>query len=208
VVFALVDKRGRVIGTYPVRLGQGATEAKRILPKPGPGQRIVAYSTNATGVSANAPAGGNVVNLPTTLAPDRPTGGWELFGERLTAPLIFAGGSAQLTEEGMAALDRIARQVKARGNGRVFVSGFARQGGGTEQYLAILSKRRAHAVAQYLSARGVRQWIRYWGIGARTEAVGVPDDRQVQVTWSAQAIPKTMRSAVWMQAPQADPPAG
>ncbi len=97
-------------------------------------------------------------------------------------------------------LDRMARTVKARGNGRVFVTGFARQGGGTEQYLKILSQRRASAVAQYLSSRGVDQWIRYWGAGARTEEVGVPDDRQVQVTWSAKALPQTIASARWMQA--------
>ena len=199
VVFAVVGADGTVVARYSVRLGSGATQATRIMPKPAPGQKVVAYVTNASGVSANAPDGSNVVNMPTAVAPDRKTGSWRLFGTQLAAPLIFAGGSARLTDHGMAVLDRIAHKIRARGHGRVFVSGFARQGGGTEQYLKILSKRRAHAVAQYLSARGVRQWIRYWGVGARTEEVGVPDDRQVQVAWSAAAIPKTMRSADWMQ---------
>jgi outer membrane protein OmpA-like peptidoglycan-associated protein len=42
---------------------------------------------------------------------------------------------------------------------------------------------RAKAVANYLSARGVRAWIRYQGYGAVTSQIGTWEDRKVEIRW-------------------------
>lgn len=108
----------------------------------------------------------------------------------LGKPIIFNGGSAALDTRDKKQLRAIARQAKAS-NERLFVTGFARKGGGTKSELASLSTKRAQAAATYLSKQGVRVWIRYWGAGS-LNGTGALSDRRVEVRTSAAPIPRTL----------------
>jgi outer membrane protein OmpA-like peptidoglycan-associated protein len=76
-----------------------------------------------------------------------------------------------------------------KNGGRVFITGFVRNQGGDPRFQKRLSADRAQQVAQYLSARGVKTWIRYDGFGPYRKGQGQARDRRVEVRWSADEIP-------------------
>jgi outer membrane protein OmpA-like peptidoglycan-associated protein len=147
------------------------------------GQQVEAYTENWLGVSTNAPWGSNVVRAATTnivSASGKPT----LAGGKLVVSrIIFDPASPLLDDADKAQLDRIVWSLANKG-GLVLISGFARQNKvDTKRFLDNLSVERAKAVANYLSGRGVRAWIRYEGYGAVTRGIGTWEDRKVEIRW-------------------------
>jgi outer membrane protein OmpA-like peptidoglycan-associated protein len=97
--------------------------------------------------------------------------------------IIFDPASPLLDDADKAQLDRIVWSLANKG-GLVLISGFARQNKvDTKRFLDNLSVERAKAVANYLSGRGVRAWIRYEGYGAVTRGIGTWEDRKVEIRW-------------------------
>ena len=107
--------------------------------------------------------------------------------------MLFDPDSPELTQQARAVLDGVVRYARQNG-GRVFITGFVRNQGGDRRDQKRLSDARAAQVAEYLSARGVQTWIRYNGYGAYRNGQGLPQDRRVEVRWSADEIPSLPRA--------------
>jgi outer membrane protein OmpA-like peptidoglycan-associated protein len=87
-----------------------------------------------------------------------------------------AKGSARLDANDKAQLRAAATRLKTT-LAPVYVTGHA---GAERGAAASLSLQRARTVAQYLSAQGVRVWIRFDGIGDQ-HAKGRPSDRRAEI---------------------------
>jgi outer membrane protein OmpA-like peptidoglycan-associated protein len=169
------------------------------------GYRVRVFTTNDAGVSNRAPMGANVLEAATTRG-KRPNGTPILFGDRIVKPVLFNPDSPELDRKARKVLNKVVRYSKDNG-GRVFITGFVRNQGGDPRFQKRLSADRAQQVAQYLSARGVRTWIRYNGYGAYREGQGLPRDRRVEVRWSADEIPnlRSTRANLPFQGPTTSP---
>ncbi len=183
VVFVVRNADGSVARTVRVEASpKSATVATKIagLAK---GQRLDAYTENWLGVSHTAPSGSNVIRAATSRQKTK-AGSPVLIGSQLAVSrVIFDPASPLLDSSDKAELDTLAAKIGKKG-GLVLVSGFARQNQvDTKGFLRDLSIERAKAVANYLSARGVRAWIRYQGYGATTKQIGTWEDRKVEIRW-------------------------
>ena len=188
-VVVVRNAQGKAVSRINVEMRDGQGEALVTVPFVGDGYTVDVYNVNDVGVSTGALVGSPLVKA-TTITKRTSTGRPTLFGSRIGKPVIFTGGSAKLDAQDKKRLRAIAREAKASTD-RVFVTGFARKGGGTEDELASLSTKRARAAATYLSRQGVRVWIRYWGAGS-LNGTGKASDRRVEVRTSAQPIPRTL----------------
>ena len=188
-VVVVRNAAGKVVSRINIELEPGQSQTRVTVPYVAEGYTVDVYNVNQVGVSTGALTRSPLVRATTITmrgADRRPT----LFGATLGKPIIFTGGSAALSAEAKRQLNAIARGANAGGE-RLFVTGFARKGGGSQGELASLSTRRAQAAAQYLSKRGVRVWIRYWGAGS-LNGTGAVTDRRVEVRTSASGIPRTL----------------
>lgn len=188
-VVVVRDPSGRVVSRINIDLEPGQTQSRVTVPFVAEGYTVNVYNVNEVGVSPGALTQSPLIRATTITnrtANQRPS----LFGTPLGAPIIFTGGSATLSPQARTQLDRIAQTANAS-NERLFITGFARKGGGTTNELASLSTRRAQAAAQYLADRGVRVWIRYWGAGT-LNSTGKNLDRRVEIRTSAAPIPRTL----------------
>lgn len=188
-VVVVRNAEGKVISRLNVALKSGQGEIEVTVPYVAEGFTVDVYNVNEVGVSTGALIRSPLVRA-TTITKRTSTGKPRLFGEMLGEPIIFNGGSAKLDRRDKKQLRAIAREAK-KSNERLFVTGFARKGGGSARELASLSTRRARAAATYLSKRGVRVWIRYWGAGT-LNGTGQASDRRVEVRTSAAPIPRTL----------------
>ena len=183
------NAHGTIISRINVALRNGQGEVQVTVPYVAEGFSVDVYNVNEVGVSTGALTRSPLVRATTITKrgeDSQPT----LFGRMLGKPIIFNGNSAALSAQAKRQLNAIARDANARGE-RIFITGFARKGGGTRDELASLSTRRALAAAEYLSKRGVRVWIRYWGAGS-LNGTGAVSDRRVEVRTSAAPIPRTL----------------
>ena len=187
VVFIVFDPDGKVVARIAVEVPEGQETVVATVPFLEEGYQVRTYTTNEAGVSNKAPIGANVLNQPTTLG-KRGDGTPILFGKRIARPVLFDPDSPQLGVRARQTLDRVVRFAERNG-GRVFITGFVRNQGGSVRDQKALSNARAEQVAMYLSRRGVDTWIRYNGYGAYRKGQGEPQDRRVEVRWSNDEIP-------------------
>jgi outer membrane protein OmpA-like peptidoglycan-associated protein len=191
VVLMVFDETGAQRHRVAVNVAPGATVVTARVPFR-ENYQVRAFTTNDAGVSNRAPVGANVLSA-STIQGKRPNGTPILFGKRVAKPILFDPDSPALTAQSRRALDGVVKYSKKNG-GRVFITGFVRNQGGDPRFQKRLSADRAQQVAQYLSARGVRTWIRYNGYGAFRNGQGLPQDRRVEVRWSADEIPNLKRT--------------
>jgi hypothetical protein len=188
-VIVVRDDEGKVITRITVEAVPGRSQSRITVPLIAPGYFVNVYNVNEVGVSMGALATSPLVHATTISSRGRdsaPT----LFGKRIGRTITFDGGLSTLDREDKRVLNGIARSI-ARSTDRIFITGFASKGGGSEAELAALSTDRARAVATYLAERGVRVWMRYWGAGS-LEGVGHPRERRVEIHASALAIPRNL----------------
>ena len=191
VVLLVFDQTGAQRHRVAVEVLPGASEVTAQVPF-GAEYQVRAFTTNDAGVSNRAPIGANVLNASTVVG-KREDGTPILFGKRIAKPVLFDPDSPELTQQARAVLDGVVRYARQNG-GRVFITGFVRNQGGDRRDQKRLSDARAAQVAEYLSARGVQTWIRYNGYGAYRKGQGLPQDRRVEVRWSADEIPSLPRA--------------
>ena len=184
VVFVVRNADGTAARTVRVRVPTNARRVTTRLPQLVNGQRIVTFVENNFGLSPNAPKKRNVVQGRTSRGRDA-EGNPMLIGESLlVSRIIFDPTSPVLDTRDLAQLDRLARSLQGRA-GLLLISGFARQNLIDDaKFLKNLSIERARNVANYLSTKGVRAWIRFDGYGAVTTTPGTADDRRVEIRWS------------------------
>lgn len=187
VVFVVFDEAGRVVARIAVDVPEGQTSVVANVPFLADGYEVRTYTTNEAGVSRKAPVGANLLNRPTTLGKRR-DGTPILFGKQIARPVLFDPDSPALDDQARRTLDKVVR-YSAKNGGRVFITGFVRNQGGSVRDQKALSDARAQQVALYLSKRGVDTWIRYDGYGAYRKGQGLPQDRRVEVRWSDEEIP-------------------
>ena len=188
-VIVVRDGEGKVITRITVEAVPGRSQSRVTIPLIAPGYSVSVYNVNEVGVSLGALAKSPLVHATTISARGRNSAP-ALFGKRIGRTIIFDGGSSALDRGDKRALAGIARSI-ARSTDRIFITGFARKGGGSETELATLSTDRARAVATYLAERGVRVWMRFWGAGS-LDGVGHPRERRVEIHASALAIPRNL----------------
>jgi hypothetical protein len=188
-VVVVRDAKGKVVSRLNVALKGGQGEVQVTVPFIAEGYSVNVYNVNEVGVSVGALTASPLVRATTiTRRGDerRPT----LFGAMLGSPIIFTGASSALSSRAKMQLNAVARSANAS-NERIFITGFARKGGGTANELGSLSTQRARSAAKYLATRGVRVWIRYWGAGS-LNGTGKSVDRRVEVRTSALPIPRSL----------------
>lgn len=200
VVFVVFDAAGKIVARLAIDVPEGETTVVATVPFLAEGYQVRTYTTNEAGVSKRAPIGANVLNRPTTLGKNR-DGTPILFGKRIARPVLFDPDSPALDAQARATLDTVVRYA-AKNGGRVFITGFVRNQGGSVKDQKTLSDARAGQVAMYLSKRGVDTWIRFNGYGAYRKGQGLPQDRRVEVRWSNEEIPGLMETRA---NPVADP---
>jgi outer membrane protein OmpA-like peptidoglycan-associated protein len=184
VVFMVRNADGTTARTVRMKVPAAARRISTRLPRLDDGQRIVTFVENNYGLSPSAPKRRNVVQGPTGRGRDA-AGNPVLFGTSLLVDrIIFDATSPLLDVRDRAQLDRLARELRGRA-GLLLISGFARQNliDGSK-FLKNLSIERARNVANYLSTKGVRAWIRFDGYGAITNEPGTANDRRVDIRWS------------------------
>lgn len=187
VVFVVFDQDGRMIKQTAVSVERDQTVVEAVVPYSSDEYQVRTYTTNEAGVSNKAPIGANVLNQPTVLGKKK-DGTPILFGKKIAKPVLFDPDSPELTAKSIKVLDGVVRYA-AKNGGRVFITGFVRNQGGSVKDQKALSDARAEQVAMYLSKRGVDTWIRYNGYGAYRKGQGLPQDRRVEVRWSNEEIP-------------------
>ena len=188
-VIVVRDDKGKVITRITVEAVPGRSQSRITVPLIAPGYFVNVYNVNEVGVSIGALATSPLVHATTISSRGRDSTP-ALFGKRIGRTITFDGGLSTLDREDKRVLNGIARSI-ARSTDRIFITGFARKGGGSGAELAALSTDRARAVATYLAERGVRVWMRYWGAGS-LEGVGHPRERRVEIHASALAIPRNL----------------
>ena len=171
-VVTVRDRDGRVAARVTVTTPAGEVLADVQVPYVGPGFTVTAYNINANGVSPGASITSPLVRASTLSS----TPGQRYIGTRVGKPIAFAKGSARLDASDKAQLLATATRLKSA-LAPVYVTGHAGSERGTP---TALSLQRARAVAQYLSAQGVRVWIRFDGIGDK-HAKGRPSDRRAEI---------------------------
>ncbi len=184
VVFMVRNADGTTARTVRMKVPSAARRLSARLPRLDEGQRIVTFVENNFGLSPSAPKRRNVVQGATGRGRDT-AGNPVLFGTSLLVDrIIFDATSPLLDVRDRAQLDRLARELRGRA-GLLLISGFARQNliDGSK-FLKNLSIERARNVANYLSTKGVRAWIRFDGYGAITNEPGTANDRRVDIRWS------------------------
>lgn len=187
VVFVIFNEDGQMLRQVAVNVVRDQTVVEAVVPYANDEYQIRTYTTNEAGISNKAPIGANLLNQPTTLG-KRKDGTPILFGKEIAKPVLFDPDSPELTPRAIKVLDGVVRYAKKNG-GRVFITGFVRNQGGSVKDQKALSNARAEQVAMYLSERGVSIWIRYNGYGAYRNGQGLPNDRRVEVRWSDEEIP-------------------
>ena len=187
VVLLVFDERGSKVRQVAVDVPSGQTVVSATVPFREEGYQVRSYTTNEAGVSNRAPIGANVLERPTVLG-KRKDGTPILFGKEIAKPILFDPDSPALDARARQTLDGVVRYA-AKNGGRVFITGFVLNGGGSIRDQKELSSSRAEQVAMYLSTRGVDTWIRYNGFGAYRKGQGLPRDRRVEVRWSNEEIP-------------------
>ena len=173
-VVTVLDRNGQVAARVVVETPPGQELAVVSVPYVGPGFTVTAYNVNAHGVSTGA-----FTTSPLVRASIAPPAGKRFAGERAGKPIAFAKGSATLDRGDKAQLRAIANKL-VRSLAPVYVTGLAGAERRNPGQIRALSVQRARVVAQYLSAQGVRVWIRFDGVGDRY-AKGKPSDRRVEV---------------------------
>jgi large repetitive protein len=184
VVFVVQNADGSTATTVRMKVPPKARQVSTRLPRLSEGQRIMTFVENNFGLSRKSPKKSNVVQGPTGNGYDS-TGQPKLIGASLLVDrIIFDPASPALDVGDQARLNQLARELRGRG-GLLLISGFARQNliDGSK-FLKTLSLERARNVADYLSTKGVRAWIRFDGYGAITTTPGTADDRRVEIRWS------------------------
>lgn len=176
-VVSVLDRAGVVVERVVVPALQGQSVYEVALGQSSAGYQVRAYTVNSVGISRGGTSTSPLVHASTLgVLSSRAK---PLLGKRVGSPVFFAGGSALLDERDRRQLTKIAKSVKASAS-PVFITGFARKGSNSESVLQRLSTQRARAVADFLSDRGVRVWIRFWGV-ASMGGDGTPADRRVEV---------------------------
>lgn len=188
-VVVVRDQSSVVIARISIGVELGQVQIKVTIPFLASGYSVNAYNVNEVGVSRGARFGSSVVHSTTITSRAQsviPT----LFGAPMGRPVAFQGGSSQLNAAGKTYLKTLARAAMAS-EARLFITGFARMGGGSDAELTSLSTQRARVVAHYLSSVGVRVWIRYWGAGTMNGS-GLTSERRVEIRSSALPVPRSL----------------
>ena len=173
-VVTVRDAKGSVAARVVVQTPPGQELAVVTVPFVGRGFTVTAYNVNAHGVSTGAFITSPLVRSQTT--PSTP--GKRFTGSPVGKPITFARGSAALDRGDRQALRAMAKKLTPSLS-HVYVTGLAGPSTDTTRP-RVLSLQRARAVAEFLSAQGVRVWIRFDGVGNRF-AKGRPSDRRVEV---------------------------
>lgn len=188
-VVVVRDAKGKVVSRIELPVKKGQQQAEVIVPFVADGYTVNVYNVNEVGVSTGAIRTSPLVHA-TTITGRGARNSPALFGTPLGKAVIFNAGSAWLDPKDRRQLDVIAQKAKASSQ-RLFITGFARKGGGRTSELAALSTKRARAVATYLAKQGVRVWLRYWGVGS-LNGTGRAADRRVEIRTSSAAIPRSL----------------
>ena len=184
VVFLIRNADGTTARTVRVKVSTKNRRISTRLPQLVNGQRIVMFVENDFGLSPSAPKRRNVVQGRTSRGRDAAGNPMLFGGSLLVSRIIFDPTSPVLDARDLAQLDRLARSLRGRA-GLLLISGFARQNLIDDpKFLKNLSIDRARNVANYLSTKGVRAWIRFDGYGAVSTTPGTADDRRVEIRWS------------------------
>jgi hypothetical protein len=188
-VIVVRNDKGRIVSRINVELEPGQSILRVTVPYVAEGYLVNVYNANEVGVSTGAIERSPLVRA-TTITQRGKDQKPSLFGTQLGRPIIFTSGSAKLSSQAKRQLNAIARNANARGE-RLFITGFAHKSNTIKNEPASLSTRRAHAAAKYLSQRGVRVWIRYWGAGS-LNGTGTAFERRAEVRTSPNQIPPTL----------------
>ena len=183
------DKSGKLVARVVIAVKSDESEVSVTVPYSADGYSVSVYNVNSVGVSRGADTSSGLVHA-STITSRTASGTPELFGAQIVTPVYFTAASATLDAADKKALNVAAARV-ANSTKRLFITGFARLGGGADQELAAISTARAKNVAQYLASKGIRVWIRYYGVGA-LKGTGQWQDRRVEIRASDLAIPRSM----------------
>lgn len=180
-VLQILDKNGKLVQTLTKPVGADASNANFEIPANLAGLKVVAYTQNQYGVSANAPIAAALVQVEPPVARTA-SGNAVVAGTSIAPSVSFAANSAALPKAATAAVKAAAAFVKANG-GKVVITGFTNPSNVSASAAQQLATQRAMAVAVALRKLGVNVWMNFSGGGAFNTKASAPVNRKAVISW-------------------------
>lgn len=181
VVVQIFDKNGKLVETLTQSVGADSTTATFAIPANLAGNKVVAFTQNKFGVSANAPIAAALVQVPAPTV-RAANGNAVVVGTQVAPAVNFAADSAALTKAAAASIQASANYVKANG-GKLVITGFTSLSNVSATVSQKIATQRALAVAVALRKLGVNVWMNYSGAGAFNNKVATPASRKAVISW-------------------------
>jgi outer membrane protein OmpA-like peptidoglycan-associated protein len=177
----IFDAKGKLVQTLTQPVGANATDATFAIPENLVGYKVVAFTQNQFGVSADAPISAALIEVVAPVA--RAANGNALIAGTVVAPAIsFAPDSAALPKSSTASIQAAAAFVKTNG-GKLVITGFINPSSVSASVAQKLATKRALAVAVALRKLGVNVWMNYSGAGAFNGASSPKANRKAVISW-------------------------
>ena len=180
-VLQIFDKNGKLVQTLTQVAGADATNATFAIPANLAGYKVVAFTQNQFGVSANAPIAAALVQVPAPTV-RAANGNAVVVGAPVAPAVNFAANSAALTKAAAASIQAAAAYVKANG-GKLVITGFTSLSNVSATVSQKIATQRALAVAVALRKLGVNVWMNYSGAGAFNNKIASPASRKAVISW-------------------------
>ena len=180
-VLQIFDKNGKLVQTLTQVAGADATTATFAIPANLAGYKVVAFTQNQFGVSANAPIAAALVQVPAPTV-RAANGNAVVVGTQVAPAVNFAANSAALNKAATASIQAAAAYVKANG-GKLVITGFTSLSNASATVSQKIATQRALAVAVALRKLGVNVWMNYSGAGAFNNKVASPASRKAVISW-------------------------
>ena len=140
---------------------------------------VEAAAVNAAGVSEPVAAAATIVNRP--LFKDVPTSkAPSLSGSIASKPILFAPNSASLSAAAKSSLIALVESLK-NSNSRIALTGFTARWVKGRAVEVRLAAKRSLAVAEFLKAQGLNNWIYYAGYGSVVGTESKASARKVEL---------------------------
>ena len=180
-VLQIFDKNGKLVQTLTQPVGANSGNATFAIPANLAGLKVVAFTQNQFGVSANAPISAGLVQVAPPAA-RTPSGNAVVTGTTIAPSVNFAANSAALPKSAAASINAAAAFVKANG-GKLVITGFTNPSNVPVAAAQKLATQRAMAVAVALRKLGVNVWMNYTGAGTFNAKAAAPVNRKAVISW-------------------------
>ena len=176
----LLDLTGKVIKVLTIPLSSPTSQVQVELPFAVGDYTVEAETVTSAGVTGSpVQLTGQIVEQQ-TFRVSGPNQAPVLLGKKIVNPVVFAGNSAALSSATRKTLLSLAKDLK-KGNSKIALTGFTAMTSTSSLASKELAKKRSLAVAKFLRANGLTNWIFVSGYGPISSQQTNGSPRKVEV---------------------------